>query len=673
MIPIKLADIRLSRLPASVFCIAAFTIASGEVPVNASVSWPKGRLLPTLSPPAKTLDVISLSTKFTFEAAGPRMSHASGHAEGDGWTCRPGIDPSASHMLYGPYDTDLPAGANLAWFDLKIDDNTADDSPVATIDVNDASTNAITATRTITRREFTSTGRYQRFDLPFAISALGHSMEFRVQWTGNSALTVEGVTVKRSALSESAVLFASLKGIVNAKRPRIFSTDDTTGAEEGAGAWLTALNLGYKRISDPWTLISKYRKEISGLVVYDDNVPDTINLATTIAGGEKALVASPLFVATLTAAPYNLPILQDLRGKYTDKLAVYEDLYEKYWPHVTHKAIVGIRPTEIFGFVREYCVAINAAAIWLDPRDPAENALLSKFLSSMGPGAVYLGWWGEEQSGVKAASAYGIATCASDFSSNLSVFGGTPRSVAVKGTPPMPPLQNKIYVAFVVSDGDNLQYVEHHMRKMWDDPGRGSVPIGWTISPVTLDAMPGVLNYYYQTATPNDCLVSGPSGVGYTYPNHWSNPGYLAQYIAKSNDYCLRAGLRIITVWNSWGEGINQPVGEAYSKYAPSLLGLTAMNNAGGMTIYSNSLPSLAFEGNYCSTEKDLRYWIDQGAHGWKGDAPLFLIVQAEPWHGIMPSNIKHVADSLGADYVVVRPDTLFQMIRRVDHLPTIP
>ena len=42
---------------------------------------------------------------------------------------------------------------------------------------------------------------------------------------------------------------------------------------------------------------------------------------------------------------------------------------------------------------------------------------------------------------------------------------------AAAAVPPKPPLQNKIYVAFILSDGDNLQFVEHLMRKLMDDLG----------------------------------------------------------------------------------------------------------------------------------------------------------------------------------------------------------
>ena len=323
-----------------------------------------------------------------------------------------------------------------------------------------------------------------------------------------------------------AVLFSSLKGLINRTKPRIW-TAEGTGTDKFK--WLADLGLSYTEISDPWTLFTKYHREIKGLVVYDDAQPDTINLASTIAGQRNALVVAPQSVAMLTAAPYNFPILVDLRGKFADKLSVYQYLYDNYWTGATHRVLVGLNPTTLPGALREYAIAVNSAVVWLDPRKPDQKALLDRFLSTMAPGTLFMGWWPEEGTGVTAASSYGVVTCASDWCTNLSNFSGTSRKVAVKGTPKdMPQIENKIYLAFIMSDGDNLQYQEHHLRDIWNDPARGTVPMGWTMSPMMLDAMPGVLNYYYKTATPNDCLLCGLYGLVFGLVWPWlAGPGWL--------------------------------------------------------------------------------------------------------------------------------------------------
>jgi hypothetical protein len=247
------------------------------------------------------------------------------------------------------------------------------------------------------------------------------------------------------------------------------------------------------------------------------------------------------------------------------------------------------------------------------------------------------------------------------------------RTVNLTPIPPKPTLQNKLYVAFILSDGDNLQYIEHLMRKLWNNPDRGSVPMGWTLSPAMLDAMPGALNYYWQTATGNDNLISGPSGYGYTYPNSWPNQSLLNQFVAKTDEYNRRAGFRVITIWNTITGGINQNVGQSFADNAPSLLGLTAQNTGGGLTIYNNRLPGMALSCNYCTSEQAMKDHIASASAGWNGTSPRFIIIQAQPWTDIKPTNFKNVANSLNADYVVVRPDHIFQLIREANGLVVDP
>ncbi|MES2427773.1 MAG: GxGYxYP domain-containing protein [Bacteroidota bacterium] len=473
-------------------------------------------------------------------------------------------------------------------------------------------------------------------------------------------ITLRGNTPTASA---EMYLFASLKGIINRTKPRIFSYEGNASGE-GPYTWLKSLGLSWVEPADKWELITKYRKEISGLIVYDTAQVHTINLATVIAKSKGALIASPLLLAKLTAAPYNLPVLLDLRGKFNSKLEVYQSLYDNYWPKLDHRLLIGLNPKAQKAALREYAVALGVATIWLDPKVTGESELLDKFLSSMSPGSPYMGWWPEEAPGVTRASKYGIATIASDWCFNLSVFSGTSRIINIKPIPPKPALQNKIYVAFILSDGDNLQFMEHAMRKLWDNPDRGAVPIGWTVSPAMVDAMPGALNYYWKTSTNNDNLISGPSGYGYTYPNTWTDENLLKQFVSKTQDYTDRAGLRVITIWNTITGGINPNVGKIYATQAKSLLGVTAQNTGGGLTIYDDSLPGMALTCNYCTNEQAIKDHIGRASAGWDKTSPRFLIIQAQPWKGVTPTSFKNVANSLNEDFIIVRPDHLFQLIR---------
>jgi len=642
-------------------------------PVSTGISWPAEQLLPSFPAPAPSQDLITLHGQAQhWEAEGRGLSHKMGRAEADGWSCQVGTDAANDHMVYGPYDTTVPAGHNNAEFRVMVDDNTENDDPVVRLEVNDNSAGQLLASLTVTRKQFAAPGQYTTFSVPFDLGGDNHALELRVFWFGAAYTKVDWVGVTRSQADDEMVLFASLKGIVNAKQPRIFSYEGDAFAE-GPHAWLESLGLSWNEVANNWDLLEKYQSELAGIIVYDNSQPDTLNLATTLAGSKKALLVAPSLVARLTSAPYNLPVLLDLRGKFTSKLDVYQTLYDNYWKDLPHRLAFGLDPIAVRASVREYATAVGAASLWLNPEVPSEAALLDRFLSEMDPGASWMGWWPSEGPGVAAASAYGVATIASDYASNLTLHSGMPRTIHVKPMPPKPPLQNKIYVAFILSDGDNLQYVEHLMRKLWSNPDRGKVPMGWTLSPAMIDAMPGALDYLWTSSTDNDCLLSGPSGYGYTYPNLWTDSAALDRFVEKTERYNQRAGLRVITVWNTIVGGIDQKVGESYAKHATSLLGVTAQNTGGGLSIYDGSLPGMALSCNYCTGEDTMKEFIASSSQGWSGSEPRFLIIQAQPWQDVRPTSFMNVAHSLNGDYVVVRPDHIFQLIREAKGLPLNP
>ena len=80
-------------------------------------------------------------------------------------------------------------------------------------------------------------------------------------------------------------------------------------------------------------------------------------------------------------------------------------------------------------------------------------------------------------------------------------------------------------VAFLMSDGDNLQWMFNNFATdtthWWGSPDRGKVKLGFTLSPALVEVGPVILEYLRRTKTDNDDFVGAPSGVGYIYPSVW--------------------------------------------------------------------------------------------------------------------------------------------------------
>ena len=473
------------------------------------------------------------------------------------------------------------------------------------------------------------------------------------------AATIECISMDGIPTTEQT-LFTSLEGIVNQTQPRLAVV--TTSAE-GEFAWLTIHNLNYATnyFGDPFQAVLDYETNVTGLVVYDPTKWDTLNLATTISGLKQELVCDPSLLHTLTNAPYNLAVKDDLRGKFSSKNAVYGYLYTNYWPQCTHRLIAGLDTNNLWN-LRDYAIAMKMAVVWLDPTITADANTLSPFISQMTPvSGVYLGFWPNEGGDMNWIGSYGIPVMASDDFDNASLYGGVTSQISVPPIPPTPTLQNKIYVSLTMSDGDNAQFDEHRMKELWNSAWRGATPIGWTIQPLLADFDPAMMNYYWSTATTNDCLVAGPSGASYAHVEYWSSSN-LAAYTEASNPYLQHTGIRAVTVWDT----VSTATADAYATNCPTLLGIN--DYADGYYVTSDmGLPVIGFPtgGNYEGTTNALVSAIQNAASGWSGTSPLFIDVQADSWLVDM-SEMNQVTKELpSSTYIFVRPDQLFLLYQK--------
>jgi hypothetical protein len=49
-----------------------------------------------------------------------------------------------------------------------------------------------------------------------------------------------------------------------------------------------------------------------------------------------------------------------------------------------------------------------------------------------------------------------------------------------------------------MDSGDALWYWEHYQPKMWADPRRGSIPIGWCMNVTLYDMLPLALDRFHE-------------------------------------------------------------------------------------------------------------------------------------------------------------------------------
>ncbi|WP_411845882.1 discoidin domain-containing protein [Roseibacillus persicicus] len=501
----------------------------------------------------------------------------------------------------------------------------------------------------------------------------------------------------RSLSVDEQLAFAALQGIVNRQQPRILLFDSRAG--EGGDTWARTKGVDFSigRIFEQrerYELMKKYRGEVTGVVLYDAEKSEHYrNLASSVAGVEQALPVSNKLWARLVEEGIGLEVFKDLRSlDCSGPIEIYEHLYENYWPRCSKRMIVSARPDTRGGdhhHTRDMAAATGSAVIWLDGRIPEERELMGKFLGEMKAGeAIILGWYTTERSGITTASAYGIGTLPADYFVSSTVFAGTSPRIEVPPVPKVPRLSNKVYVALFISDGDNIQYNQHAMRIVWDRERetRGKVPLTWTISPSLVDIAPGIMNYYYRTATAKDCFATGPSGMGYLIPCNTLiedgaplgafavDRGRMDGYTRLTESYLQRSGLRVVTIWDN----ANSVQRASYEKNCRSLIGATVQNFKdvpsvrGGVSGGRVRFDKLVIP--YAGSYEHLKGSLQEELGRWDGEGPHFLAYQVDIWGRLKPKILVEIAREMKAEFgeqvEFIRGDHYFNLSNQASRVP---
>lgn len=467
------------------------------------------------------------------------------------------------------------------------------------------------------------------------------------------------------------VMCCALQGLVNRTRPRILLYNHK---EESIDLWPTAGALKRTGVASAYTLVKKFKDELNGVVLYSTEKSEHYaNLASTIAGLDRLLPVTPEILEKLKKNSMNFEVKVDLTGlTYTSAKDVYNYLYTNYWERCNHRLLISERP--LIPYVHDLGVACGSACVYLDPRNSGEKAVLDKMLKDMTPGRDFvLGWYAEERSGMGEPTKYGLTTVPGDFFENGTVYTAVNKPVKIKPVPKRPKLENKVYASVYISDGDNIQYCEHAMAKIFEQGGRGKLALNWTVSPSLAEIAPMILNHYYSKATTNDCFVSGPSGLGYSMPYNKITRSYyrtatLAPYTQQTNRYLEKAGLRVITIWDD----INDVQRKDYGDNCTYLYGLT--NNSGSpRTVLSKRLPYVPFSPDYAPSSESVRDHFKGDISNFKGTAPVFVTGQVSVW-GAGPDELTKLPGLLDAlspgNVNIVRADHWFSYYAEANRLP---
>jgi len=518
----------------------------------------------------------------------------------------------------------------------------------------------------------------------------------------------------------------TLTGLINRQQPKVYllSNSDAAFWLDAAFAQVPHDISAARDEAVLEALLNGYRNRVAGLIIYDANFMDSVNVATTLAGQRDCMVVSPAQAETLQGPPHHLPVVADLRiYQWKSRVQAYLWAERNLLKSASPNLVAGLDP-KIAGALRSFLVATRAFVYWLDARNVlpnirngwiAERHLMKRILKAFAPGTPHLGWFVDEGQGVRLTSKAALPVLASDHFFNLEVWtsvqigqanlagaspaeanlasvGGattfplseaTPARDIVAGLAPTrppeaevaPTVPPKAYVSFTISDGDNLQYDQHRMAQLWQDPARGSIPIGWTISPALVRVAPALAAYYARTATPNDELVAGPSGAGYMLPSYWPAER-LPAFLQLTGELMQEMNLRVIEALDTGSflsmAFVNQSLQQVYAK-ALAPFGVRGVLSGAGQTrsSWNNAagIPVLQNLGLAGSVGKTVNLVRDATLRAETQAASQFLNVYILAW-SMTPSDLRQVMQQLGSEYEVVTPGRLMTMIEQTFQSP---
>jgi hypothetical protein len=374
------------------------------------------------------------------------------------------------------------------------------------------------------------------------------------------------VTVDPSANLSTRLLLTSLQGLVNREKVELYlNTAALAGNTTEMLSFLAArYNVSYTVLSTSEALdtyLPMTAGFVNGTVLYDPSRPESINVGTMIAAQRGGVLIGPDLAPSL-ASRYGLPSLFDYRTSDwagLDPIRVTDRALRELNPE-SAETLLAILPPDRWG-IRDYLVATKTFVFYLPQgalASPFETAATRRVLDATPRGIPVLGWFDtptltEENLFVQMVSRAGKSVVGVQDVPNLSVLTALGRNGprVQTSTTASVPLEDKTYVVLAVPDGDNVDFVSRRMRELWASPERGTMPIAWSMNPFLADLAPPLLDAYYDTMSPLDRFVAGPSGAGYVYPDY-TDPEDLRAHLERSARYATATDLDVVWLLNAF-------------------------------------------------------------------------------------------------------------------------
>ncbi|MFZ5519211.1 MAG: YCF48-related protein [Candidatus Zhuqueibacterota bacterium] len=428
-----------------------------------------------------------------------------------------------------------------------------------------------------------------------------------------------------------------MQGIINRNQPKIYldwSEIDGHHAfwQEKIGEHIEVIPFEMDGLSVVNFLMRRYSNRFDGAVIYDPEVPETMNIATMIAGLENRMILAPQQL-DLPGMP-KFESVYDIRelvqqfnwdASIESQTEIYQWVYDFLWQRLEHRMIgflspgpptsrivensVYYWPLEIAS--RDYIIALKLPAIYLDPENNPQAKLLKTFLSEApSPIPVTGGFALREESSTALFSEYGNFNAAFTWpgenirATSLTVFSAVRPEIkryqnGLNNEKILSTLGNRPVATLFCTDGDALNYLMQ--RGFYNFFGWENVnhqKFGWTINPVLAELAPVIWNYYIDSQPQEaSCFLTGLSGAGYAYPQLMDD-SELQNYLDYTSRYLQKTGLRTVRIDGRLGDMTSEIANQYYTRlkdvgYLGNIYGYGGSNRGFGFDYFGAPAPTV--------------------------------------------------------------------------------
>jgi hypothetical protein len=479
-------------------------------------------------------------------------------------------------------------------------------------------------------------------------------------------------------LPEQASLI-SLQGLVNEEKPNLYFIYGDQWPFNYTPELFNFLKdqryFTFTQLNTYEQALNTFKEYIKGYIVWDKKERTSLIVAYTLAGLEKGIVISEELLPLMQK--YGIKQIEDFRGKFTGKsdYEIYTWAYDQYWDKCSKEFVIWLggeyanvmKPgVADFGMMKKVFFTDLSAR----ESDTLECSLTKKLFSEMKPLSLVMGWHSYkkdmEEEFTTLSSKYALTIEGLNTLPNMSFMNKVPTSYGfkfknnhnIKPEKKYIP-ENKVFVSFIQTDGLGLG--------AWVKPGRGTLQYAWEVSMTYQWLAPGMLEYFYSQATPNDYFIGCLSGSAYMYPKAYPKK-WLPGEIRKAKDLMEKLDLVVFEIMdysdNKMIEGSNelpQDIVNAYYEGMPNAIGFVNGYRPSYTFTTKDKRPFISYD-YYLSPVRPVADAVSDLHELAKinSNRPYFLLVHVRESSDIV--RVKSISDKLGPEFEVVPLDIFIKM-----------